>query len=83
MTCVQIEEITLPSSLTFFPKSNFLSISADIINGLSLEELGSAALVAGQEVGRGVEPGRGRVDVLDCLLPPGGWEKQIWELIKV
>ena len=55
----------------------------DIIYGLSLEELGSAALVAGQEVGRGVEPGRGRVDVLDCLLPPGGWEKQIWELIKV
>ena len=55
----------------------------DIIHGLSLEELGSAALVAGQEVGRGVEPGRGRVDVLDCLLPPSGWEKQIRELIKV
>ena len=49
----------------------------DIIHGLSLEELGSAALVAGQEVGRGVEPGRGRVDVLDCLLPPKGGKSKL------
>ena len=34
-----------------------------------LEELGSGALVAGQEVGRGVEAGRGRVDVLEGELP--------------